>query len=155
MYKKILVPLDGSPVAECVLPHIEAIALPAAADVELISIIEPVELPTRGKIAISDEDLKEINNSVKKETHEYLDGIVERLKKAGIKADNVILCGKPAETLIEYVDDNHVDLIIMATHGRSGITRWFWGSVAEKVLRAVTVPVLLVKTWECETVEGG
>lgn len=153
MYKKILVPLDGSPLAECVIPHIEAIAIPEAATVELISIVEPVEIPTRGKIAISDEDLKEINNSVKKEMHKYLDGIVERLKRSDIKAHHVILFGKPAESLIEYVNDNHIDLVIMATHGRSGITRWFWGSIAEKVLRAVTAPILLIKTAECATDE--
>jgi len=150
MYKKILVPLDGSSLAECVIPHIEAIAKPSHSQVELISIVVPVEIPTRGKIALSDDDLKQIDNEVKKEMHKYLDEIAERLKRSGVNANPVILTGKPAESLIEYATNNSVDLLIMATHGRSGITKWFWGSIAEKVLRAITVPILLIKTVECE-----
>lgn len=151
MYKKILVPLDGSQLAECVIPHIEAIAKSLDGEVELISVIEPVEIPTRGKIALSDDDLKAINSEVKKEAHKYLNTVAARLKRSNIKAHPVILTGKPAESLIEYTENNDVDLLIMATHGRSGITKWFWGSIAEKVLRAINVPVLLVKTTACET----
>lgn len=149
MYKKIMVPLDGSPIAECVIPHIEAIAKACGSNVELISVVEPTEIPTRGKIALSDEDLKQIDNEVKKETHKYLDGISQRLNRSGVKANPVILVGKPGDSLIEYTQNNDVDMLIMATHGRSGLTKFFWGSVAEKVLRAVNVPVLLVKAIEC------
>lgn len=150
MYKKILVPLDGSPVAECVIPHIETIAKPVNAEVELVSVVEPVEIPTRGKIALSEDDLKQINYDMRKDVHNYLESIAKRLNRSGIKAHPVILSGKTAESLVDYANTNDVDLIIMATHGRSGITRWFWGSVAEKVLRAVDVPVLLIKSTECE-----
>jgi nucleotide-binding universal stress UspA family protein len=148
MYKKILVPLDGSPLAECVLPHVEAIAKPCGSKVELISVVEPVEIPTRGQIAVNDEDLKKINNAAKKETHKYLDSISERLNRSEIKNSHVILMGKPAESLIEYTANNDVDLLIMATHGRSGLTKFFWGSIAEKVLRSINIPVLLVKANE-------
>jgi nucleotide-binding universal stress UspA family protein len=150
MYKKILVPLDGSPLAECVIPHIEAIAKPCGSQVELISVVEPVDIPTRGQIAVSDDDLKKINNEAKKETHKYLDSISERLNRSGIKASPVILMGKPADSLIEYATNNNVDLLIMATHGRSGLTKFFWGSIAEKVLRSICVPVLLVKAGESQ-----
>lgn len=153
MYKKILVPLDGSSLAECVLPHIEAIAKPKGSHVDLISIIEPVDIPTRGKIALSEEDLKRLDAEVKQETIEYLDGIVERLTKYGVEANAVIIYGKPAEALIEYASSNHIDLLIMATHGRSGITKWFWGSVTDKVLRAIHIPVLLIKAEGCELEE--
>jgi nucleotide-binding universal stress UspA family protein len=150
MYKKILVPLDGSPIAECVIPHIEAIAKPCGSQVELISIVEPVEIPTRGQIAVSDDDLKKINNEAKKETHKYLDSILERLNRSGIKATHIILMGKPAESITEYATDNNIDLLIMATHGRSGLTKLFWGSIAEKVLRSINIPVLLVKATESQ-----
>lgn len=148
MYQKILVPLDGSSLAECVIPHIEAIAKAESSLVELISAIEPVEIPTRGKIALTDDDLKQISYELKKETRKYLERIAERLKKSGIKATYTILSGKPAESMVEYVNDNNYDLVIIATHGRSGITKWFWGSVAEKILRAINVPVLLVKSYK-------
>ena len=73
-----------------------------------------------------------------------------RLTQAGINADTVILSGKPADSLVRYAVNNGVDLIIMATHGRSGISKIFWGSVAEKILRATAIPVLLIKTTNCE-----
>jgi nucleotide-binding universal stress UspA family protein len=148
MYKKILVPLDGSPLAACVIPHIENIAKSCGSAIDLISVVEPIEIPTRGKIALSDDDIKLIDNEAKKETHKYLDSMVERLKRSGIKANPVILTGKPAESLIEYANNNHVDMLIMATHGRSGLTRFFWGSVAEKVLHAINIPVLLIRANE-------
>ena len=145
MYKKILVPLDGSPEAECVIPHLETIAKTGVKDIELISVVEPIEIPTRGRIALSEDDLKQITLELKSETHKYLDQVAKRLTRAGIKVHPIILTGKPAESLIHYIDSNDIDLVIMATHGRSGITRLFWGSIAEKVLRSVNVPVLLVK----------
>ena len=150
MYKKILVPLDGSPEAECVIPHLETIAKTGVKDIELISVVEPIEIPTRGRIALSEDDLKQITLELKSETHKYLDQVAKRLTRAGIKVHPIILTGKPAESLINYIDSNDIDLVIMATHGRSGITRLFWGSVAEKVLRSVNVPVLLVKNSACE-----
>ena len=150
MYKKILVPLDGSPEAECVIPHLETIAKTGVKDIELISVVEPIEIPTRGRIALSEDDLKQITLELKSETHKYLDQVAKRLTRAGIKVHPIILTGKPAESLINYIDSNDIDLVIMATHGRSGITRLFWGSIAEKVLRSVNVPVLLVKNPACE-----
>jgi nucleotide-binding universal stress UspA family protein len=150
MYNKILVPLDGSTQAECVIPHLETIAKTGVKDIELISVIEPVEIPTRGKIALSDDDLKKITLEAKRDTHKYLDQVAARLTRSGIKVHPIILTGKPAESLIDYIGSNDIDLVIMATHGRSGLNRLFWGSVAEKVLRSVDTPVLLVKNPACE-----
>ena len=150
MYKKILVPLDGSQIAEYVIPHIEAIAGNSSAEVELISVVEPVEIPTRGKIALSEDDIKSINKDAKEEAHKYLHHIAKRLDRADIKARTVVITGKPADSLVDYAGHNDIDLIIMATHGRSGITRWFFGSIAEKLMRAVEIPILLVKANGCE-----
>jgi len=150
MYKKIMVPLDGSQIAECVIPHIEVIAKKTAAKVELVSVIEPLDIPTRGQIAISDDDIRQIDAEGKKEAGKYLNQVSDRLTKAGIKTDTVILSGKAADRLVRYAVNNGIDLIIMATHGRSGISRLFWGSVAEKILRATDIPVLLIKTTTCE-----
>jgi nucleotide-binding universal stress UspA family protein len=150
MYKRIMVPLDGSQIAECVIPHIEAIVGKSAARVELITVVEPLDIPTRGQIAISDDEIKQIDNEGKNEATKYLKQVSSRLTRAGIHADTEILSGKPAERLISHAVNNGVDLIIMATHGRSGISKIIWGSVAEKILRATDIPVLLVKTTRCE-----
>lgn len=150
MYHKILVPLDGSNEAECVIPHVETLAKTGPAEIEIISIVQPVEIPSKGRIAISEDDLKNITDDIKAESHKYLDQIAARLQRSGIKVHPIILTGKPAESLIEYIENNDIDLVIMATHGRSGITRLFWGSIAEKVLRSVDVPVLLVKNASTE-----
>ena len=150
MYRKIMVPLDGSQVAECVIPHIEAIAGKSAARVELVTVIEPLEIPTRGQIALSDDDIKQIDAESKNEAAKYLKLVSGRLSHAGIKVNTVILSGKAADSLVRYAVNNSVDLIIMATHGRSGISKLFWGSVAEKILRATDIPVLLIKTTNCE-----
>lgn len=145
MYDKIAVPLDGSPLAECVIPHIEALADSPKCEVQLITVVEPVEIPTRGKMALSDENLKEIHKEQEKDAQTYLSQIVKRLDRSKIKTRAVILAGKPAETLVEYLHNNKIDLVVMATHGRSGLTKLFWGSIAEKVIRSVDVPVLLIK----------
>ena len=150
MYKRILVPLDGSQIAECVIPHIKAIARNSSTEVELISVVEPIDIPTRGKIAFSEDDLKSIDAEAKQEAHKYLTHIVKRLSRADVNARPVVITGKPAESLIDYAGNNDIDLIIMATHGRSGLTRWFFGSIAEKLMRAVEIPILLVKADGCE-----
>jgi nucleotide-binding universal stress UspA family protein len=150
MYDKILVPLDGSQVAECVIPYIEGIARASNGEVQLITIVEPVEIPTRGRIALSEDDMKKANEDYKQEAHKYLEQVAQKLARAGIRTRDVLLVGKPAESLIEYANNNQIDLVIMATHGRSGISKLFWGSIAEKVMRSVNVPVLLIKTALCE-----
>jgi nucleotide-binding universal stress UspA family protein len=147
-----MVPLDGSVLAECVLPHIEAIAKLSKASIELVQVIEPIELPTRGGIALSIDDLKQIEAHSKNDAETYLNAIVGRLKKVGIKARSRILTGKAADSLVDYIHKNSFDLLIMATHGRSGISRWIWGSVAEKILHSSSIPVLLV--WPPEFIHG-
>jgi nucleotide-binding universal stress UspA family protein len=151
MYKKIMVPLDGSIVAECVVPHVETLACSSPdSEVELVTVVAPVELPTRGRIALSEDDLAHIHADLKQEAHLYLSQVVERLCRSGIKAHPIILTGKAAESLIEYIDNNGVDLVIMATHGRSGVSKWFWGSTAEKIVKTVAVPTLLIKAGACQ-----
>jgi nucleotide-binding universal stress UspA family protein len=149
MYRRIMVPLDGSKMAECVIPHVETVAKLTNASVELVHVIEPVELPTRGGLALSVDDLKQIEEHSKQEAESYLREIVRRLKSAGIRPHSKLLTGKAADSLVDYIQENKFDLIIMATHGRSGISRWFWGSVADKILYSSKIPVLLVRSQEC------
>jgi nucleotide-binding universal stress UspA family protein len=140
MYSKILVPLDGSDVAECVLPYVAAIAGgPKPAEVTFIYIIQPLDIPLANK-----KFKTEIESEAKSGARSYLDSLMGKIKlKENVK--HVVRAGKPAETIIDYAEENKIKLIVMATHGRSGISRWTRGSVADKVLHNANVPVWLIK----------
>jgi nucleotide-binding universal stress UspA family protein len=141
MYKTLLVPLDGSEVSESILPHVINVAKPANATVVLFQAHEAIEPKVR---EVMGEDIaKELDMVTREDTQSYLDKISDDLANQGIKAETILAKGKPAEAIIQYVATHAVDLIVMATHGRSGINRWAFGSVAEKVLRQSPVPVLL------------
>lgn len=145
MYKKLMVPMDGSELAECVLPHVEAVARAFRAEVEVIRVIEPIVLLTRGGIALTEKEIKQIEMHSKSEAENYLARIIGLLSSKGIKAQSKAIRGKIAESLVDYAKSSGADLIIMATHGRSGISRWFLGSIADRVLRTSHVPVLLIR----------
>ena len=83
--------------------------------------------------------------SLRAEAELSLAGTKERLSQAGLEVRVEVLFGGPAEKIVEYAMKEAVDLIAMATHGRSGFSRWVFGSVAEKVLRAVAIPILLIR----------
>ncbi len=150
MFEKILVPLDGSELAECVLPHVEAISKGCRVkDVVLVRVVEPLELQPDTYIAFSGDELLRIESERKSEAEEYLKKAAKQLQESVIRLRSEVLSGKPAESLAEYAGKNEVDLIVIATHGRSGISHWYWGSVAERVLRSACVPVLMVRAPGC------
>ncbi|MEW6672181.1 MAG: universal stress protein [Thermodesulfobacteriota bacterium] len=153
MYQKIMVPLDGSELAECVLPHVETfISGCQVSSLVFVRVIESTPVTYRGTYVTSKEDLEKIEINTKKiEEHrksnavEYLERVVSQLKREGVKCQTEVLSGKVAESLVDYVEANGVDLIIIATHGRSGVSRWVRGSIADRILRASRVPVLMVR----------
>jgi nucleotide-binding universal stress UspA family protein len=150
MYQKIMVPLDGSELAECVLPHVETIAKGCQANsVMFVRVVEPVYFPTGGDIAMSEKDRKEMESGQRSMAEDYMTGLVGRLQYDGVGVQSELIFGRAAESLAEYATKNEVDLIIIATHGRSGISRWVWGSVAERILRSACVPVLMVRAPGC------
>ena len=141
MYKKVLVPLDGSELSETILPQVVAVAKPAGAKIILFRVREPIE---RGVRETMGEDLAQKLDAVnQEEMQNYLNKIASDLVKQGLKTEIATAEGRPAEAIIEYTERHAIDLIVMATHGRSGITRWAFGSVAGKVLQVSTVPVLI------------
>ena len=91
-------------------------------------------------------DIQEI---AQKETEDYLAKVVDKMKESGIAARAVVATGKADEVILDYARQNRVDLIIMSTHGRSGISRWVMGSVTDRVLRHSAVPVLTVSPAGC------
>jgi len=153
MYKKIMVPLDGSELAECVLPHVETfISGCQVGAIVLVRVIEPAALTYKGAYVTSADDLMKIDVNTRKieeerknNAAEYLKGVVSRLKPDGVKFQTEVLVGNAADSLVDYVEATDVDLILIATHGRSGISRWVRGSIADRILRAARVPVLMVR----------
>jgi nucleotide-binding universal stress UspA family protein len=152
MYKKIMVPLDGSKLAECVLPHLEVVARGCGTpQVVLVEAVEPLAIPYGREVS----KIESMAQAQAFETHNrsdagvYLQSIVKQLYQAGINAKAEVLLGKAAETLTDYVQNNEVDLVIIATHGRSGVSRWIWGSVADRLLRSLCVPVLMIRAPGC------
>lgn len=152
MYKRIMVPLDGSKLAECVLPHVEvAIKASGAPEVIFVQAIEPITIPYGREMAevTSMERLKALETHNKEDAEKYLKEIVASFKKAGVKARAEVIFGKAAEALADFANKSDVDLVVIATHGRSGVSRWVWGSVADRLLRSVCVPILMVRVPGC------
>jgi nucleotide-binding universal stress UspA family protein len=146
MFNKILVPLDGSELAECVFPYVEDIALKRISRVELAFVVEHYEMPFHGGVVLDEENLKQIERFATEGAEQYMRSVKKRLFSKGIDVDTVILEGKIADILVDYANNNDFDLIVMATHGRSGLARWVVGSVADKILHCSTVPVLLIRS---------
>lgn len=146
MYNKILVPLDGSELSESIFEHVQEIATGRnVSEVILLRVVEQAETGTSyswGGV-ISVEQLATLGEKVRTEATTYMSKVADRLKIEGTAIKTHIVQGSPADSILDYAQENQVDLIIMSTHGRSGISRWAFGSVAEKVIRNSPVPVLL------------
>ena len=142
MYKKILVPLDGSELSESVLEHVVAIATSCKVhEVVLTRVRYPLD---KGVTDTLDADIaSKLDETYQEEAAKYLEQIAADLKEKGIAAKTVVLSGNPAEEIINYAQSSVVDLIIMSTHGRSGVSHWAFGSVADKVIRHSEIPVLI------------
>jgi nucleotide-binding universal stress UspA family protein len=147
MYKKILAPLDGSELSECTLAHLEAVATGChVAEVVLLRVTEPI--PSAYAEAIQD-IVREGEEKAKQYAADYLAGIAGRLKKEGIAVETVVIHGRPADVILDYAKKDDVDLIVMSTHGRSGVSRWVLGSVADRVVRHAAAAVLTVPPAGC------
>ena len=151
MYNKIMVLLDGSELAECVLPHVEALAKGCQAkEVILVRAFVPFRaVNIGGEYVPNEKEITRIDADFKAEAQDYLEKVAERLNLSGIAARWAILTGKPSEILSDFAKADNCDLIIMATHGRSGVSRWVWGSIADRILRSACVPVLMVRAPGC------
>ena len=151
MYQKILVPLDGSELAECVLAHVDGLGRGCLLkEITFVRVVEPFESPSVvAEYPIKPEEVIRINAENKAVAEKYLNKMVSGFKYEGVKVQGEVLTGKAAETLAEYASKNGADLIVIATHGRSGVSRWVWGSVADRILRSACVPVLMVRAPGC------
>ena len=152
MYKKILVPLDGSELAECVLPHVEAVAKGCKAETVIFArVIEPVILPIGDGEYFSSDVWSQIESQEKDTAVNYLNQVISKVAYDDIKVEAKILSGRVADGIVDFAAKNNVDLIIIATHGRSGVSRWLRGSVANRILGAARRPVLIIPPSEEDT----
>ena len=146
MYQHIMVPLDGSELAECVLPHVEAIAAGCnVTRVTLIMVVRPLHMYGGAETRISPEERKHLEEDSLQVATAYLEEKAQMLRDKGVVAEVKVLLGNVHDQLIDYISENGVDLIIIATHGRSGVSRLFLGSVADRLLRHAPAPVLMVR----------
>ena len=146
MYQHIMVPVDGSKLAECVLPHLEVFIKDYhVKNVVLVQVVEPLLTAVTVEFSPSAQELERREADMKFSATKYLDQVTTRLKHEGTTLDSKILYGRVAEEIVDYAENNNIDLILVATHGRSGISRWVRGSVTDKILRAANVPVLIVR----------
>ena len=147
MATRILVPLDGSSLAEQALACAMTLAQRLPAELVLLRAIWiPPDL-----LEILDESTVELNaivTELEAEAHDYLGALVDQLTDTGLTTRHVVRRGPAAEAILDYVGQVDIDQIVMATHGYSGIKRWTHGSVAERVLQAAHVPLLLVRVGE-------
>jgi len=150
MRPEILVPLDGSSLAEGALPHVLALARATSCGIALLRVIPPLYI-TQPMLAaiVPSEAVIEVWQEEPKRARDYLERIATQLKGQGCAVRSAVVEGDPAVRIIEAAEENAgVTMIAMSTHGRGGLDRWLFGSVAEKVLQAAPRPLLLVRSQE-------
>ena len=118
-------------------------------DIVLIRVVEPFYQPSSPEFVLSPDDIDTVNAGMKAAAEDYLSRMMENVKFNGVKVRSEILTGRAAEVFADYATQNEIDLILIATHGRSGVSRWVWGSVADRILRSACVPVLMVRAPGC------
>ena len=147
MLQQIMVPLDGSELAEKALPYAEALADKFAGELLLVMVIQTIVAPVMtshyGEGILVDYPPRE---QVRQEAEDYLAGVQARLEGQQLKVRSLILENESvADALIEVAGRENVDVIVKTTHGRSGLSRWVFGNVATKVLQGAACPVFLVR----------
>ena len=144
MYDSVLVPLDGSKRAEAILPHVQKVVRPGSSKVTLMTALEPkavassINVQSQHAITHTDEQIKM--------SEVYLENLVDDLIRRDIQAEPKVVIGPPVEMIIKVAEEINADLIAIASHGRSGLGRVFYGSIAAGVLAAVDRPLLLIRS---------
>lgn len=149
MFSKILVPLDGSELSELSLTYMVELAANFNSDVKLVYVCEPAEAEFRHMHELY---IQKIAERVRRNIKTY--NTVNTETKS--KINTVVLDGDPADEIVEYAENNEISIIIMVSHGRSGLVPWSIGSTADKIINRTHIPVLMIraKTPHTEPVQG-
>jgi len=166
MINKIMVPLDGSELAECALPYAEELGAKLGAQVVLVNVTNRVQgmrilkdlNNPKTESSISYNEPKEWEREVfmtegvcstEEKSLKYLNNIAKDKLGKNVKVSTEVICGKPAEELTIYANTSGIDLVVMSSHGRSGPNKWARGSIAEKIAKAIHVPVMMIRAPGC------
>lgn len=150
MFRKIVVALDGSDLAERAVPLVESLEHEAGVEVLLVEVVPSAEMLVAqatdayagaAPIAV---DIDSVVKSSRRGAEGYLRGVVERLKSVGVNARAEVVEGPEADGIVAFARDRGADLIVLTTHGRGGLERVVFGSVADAVVRHASCPVLVV-----------
>ncbi|UCH59179.1 MAG: universal stress protein [Anaerolineales bacterium] len=142
MFNKILVPLDQSPIAECVLPHAAAFAKIYDAEVRLVHVLE-CPSPTDRYQPIDPLAWK----FCKAEAEAYLNNVEDRFQQIGLAPKSILLEGQPAQAIVNYARSHAINLIMMSSHGKTGLSRWNVNSVVRKILQASSISSFIVRAY--------
>jgi nucleotide-binding universal stress UspA family protein len=143
MFNRILVPLDGSPLAERAIPHASHFARIFGGNIILLQVLDPA--PYRENASA----VEPLNWQIKKtEADLYLKGVAERLREQKIQAEYILREGRAPENIVDYAQNEDINLIVLTTHGAGGLTRWNTSSVLTKVIDKVYLPVLIIRAYQ-------
>jgi len=162
MYKNILIPLDGSKLAECVLSHVDGFISDGGVEtITFVRVVKPAGFLSIAQNVDAESEPKEYENMMisldrieEKRVSlaaKYLEEILNRFKQNGIEYKKEVLVGKISKNIIKYAESHDVDLILMATHGRSGVKGWLHGRTADLLLRLSRIPILSVRPEEMDS----
>lgn len=148
MINHLLVPMDGSSLAECVLPHVVLVARAFEARVTLLQVLDQAELTTRVQ------PVDPLNWHIKKaEAGSYLSGLAARLEEQGLVVEHVLLEGQAAEQIIEFANTHQVGLLVLSSHGRSGLSGWNVSSTVQKVIMGARISVMIIRAYQLENAD--
>jgi nucleotide-binding universal stress UspA family protein len=151
MYQHILVTVDGSELSEQAIAHAVNVAKDGTAQVDILRVVAAPSYTVNygnapyGQTADGSGLFEQVAESDLTDARDYAEHKAQALRESGITATGVSVTGHPAEAILRYAEEQNVDLIVMATHGRSGLSRMRFGSVADQVLHGANVPLLLVR----------
>jgi nucleotide-binding universal stress UspA family protein len=143
MFERILIPLDSSELAECVLPHLVAIARVGEPEVQLLRVLEPPGATARMRM------IDPVEWQIQKaEAESYLTGIAARLQDAGLRVSTQFCEGRPAEQIVDVAHSWNADLILMSSHGQSGLSPWNVSSVVQRVMLRVHRSLMIIRAYQ-------
>ncbi len=154
MINRILVPLDGSKLAECVLSYAEEMGQKLGAEIVLVSVthraqgfwpMEDSTSPTGARM------VPEAVCTIEEQAGNYLNGIASRLNGKGIKTSTEVICGKVPDEIAIYANSRNIDLAVMSDHGHNGLSKLTHGRVLQDVLKKSQIPVMVVRSKECKS----
>jgi nucleotide-binding universal stress UspA family protein len=155
MYDRILVPTDGSEAAATAVDHALDLAgeIDSAVHVVIAVPFEAVSTGAWGDVTGASAEAAAIRERNRSEATRTVEAVAERARKADVDVETAVLDGRPGDVVLNYADEHDCDLVVMGTHGRTGVERYVLGSVTERVVRLADRPVLTVHPSEAPTVD--